>query len=62
VILTALKRYGAILADNGSNFYFTGETNTNWDDNDLDQIKTVPASAFEVVHTGPVITSSLRRL
>jgi hypothetical protein len=62
VILTALKRYGAILADNGSNFYFTGETNTNWDDNDLDQIKTVPASAFEVVHTGPVITSSLRLL
>jgi hypothetical protein len=63
VILTALKRYGAILADNGSNFYFTGETNTNWDDNDLDQIKTVPASAFEVVHTGPIITSSsLRRL
>jgi hypothetical protein len=56
VLLTALKRYGMILADNGSNFYISGETNGNWDDNDLDQIKTVPASAFEVVETGPVIT------
>ncbi|HEY0799146.1 MAG TPA: hypothetical protein VGD50_08345, partial [Candidatus Baltobacteraceae bacterium] len=49
VILTALKRYGMLLADNGSNFYITGETNTSWDDNDLNAIKTVPASAFEVV-------------
>lgn len=56
VLLTALKKYGMLLADNGSDFYITGETNTNWDDNDLDQIKTVPASAFEVVTTGPVIT------
>jgi hypothetical protein len=56
VILTALKRYGMIVADNGSNFYITGETNTSWNDDDLDQIKTVPASAFEVVETGPVIT------
>jgi hypothetical protein len=55
VVLTALKKYGMMLADNGSNFYITGETNTNWDDNDLDQIKTVPASAFEVVQTGAVI-------
>jgi hypothetical protein len=63
VILTALKRYGMMVADNGSNFYITGETNTNWNDDDLDQIKTVPASAFEVVETGPVITgySSSRR-
>jgi hypothetical protein len=55
VILTALKKYGAILADNGSDFYFTGETNTSWNDNDLNQIKAVPASAFEVVHTGTII-------
>jgi len=56
VILTALARYGAILADNGSDFYFSGEPNPNWNDDDLDQLKTVPASAFEVVHTGPIIT------
>jgi len=55
VVLTALKRYGMLLADNGSAFYITGETNVNWDDNDLDQMKTVPASAFEVVTTGPIL-------
>jgi len=55
-ILTAMKKYGMILADNGSSWYFTGETNTSWDDDDLDQIKSVPASAFEVVSTGTVIT------
>jgi len=55
VVLTALKRYGMILADNGSPFYITGETNTGWDDNDLDQMKTVPGSAFEVVTTGAVL-------
>jgi hypothetical protein len=43
------------VADNGSDWYITGETNTSWDDNDLDQLKTVPASAFEVVQTGPIL-------
>ena len=55
VVLTALKRYGMIVADNGSDWYISGETNPNWDDNDLDQLKTVPASAFEVVQTGTII-------
>jgi hypothetical protein len=55
VVLVALKKYGMIVADNGSDWYITGETNTNWNDTDLDQIKTVPASAFEVVQTGPII-------
>jgi hypothetical protein len=56
IILTAMKKYGLILADNGSNFYFQGSTDTRWNDNDLNQLKSVPASAFEVVNTGPVIT------
>lgn len=56
VIARAMKTYGMILADNGSDWYFTGETNTSWDDNNLDQLKSLPASAFEVVQTGPVIT------
>jgi len=55
VVLTALKKYGMFVADNGSDWFITGETNTSWDDNDLDQLKTVPASAFEVVQTGPII-------
>jgi hypothetical protein len=43
------------VADNGSDWYITGETNTAWNDNDLDQIKTVPASQFEVVELGPIL-------
>jgi hypothetical protein len=56
VILTALKTYGMFVADNGSDWFITGETNTAWDDEDLDQLKTVPGSAFEVVQLGPLHT------
>ena len=55
VVLTALKKYGMFVADNGSDWYITGETNTAWNDSDLDQIKTVPASQFEVVKLGPIL-------
>ncbi|MBV8222222.1 MAG: hypothetical protein JO293_02585 [Candidatus Eremiobacteraeota bacterium] len=55
VILTALKKYGMIVADNGSDWYISGSTDTRWDDTDLDQLNTVPASAFEVVQTGSII-------
>ncbi len=55
-VLTALKRYGALLADNGSDFYISGASDARWNDTDLNQLKNVPASAFEVVDTGPVIT------
>ncbi len=48
-ILGAMQRYGMLLADNGSNWYVSGATDSRWDDDDLNQIKTVPASAFEVV-------------
>ncbi len=54
VILTALKKYGMILADNGSDWYISGATDLRWDDEDLNQLKTVPGSVFEVVQTGPI--------
>jgi hypothetical protein len=54
VVLDALKRYGMIVADNGSNWYITGAADPRWNDEDLAQLKTVPGSAFEVVDTGPV--------
>ena len=54
VILQALKRYGMLVADNGSNWYISGATDTAWNDDDLGQLKTVPGSAFEVVDTGPI--------
>lgn len=55
VILTALKKYGMFVADNGSSWYISGSTDTRWDDDDLHQLTTVPGSAFEVVQTGEII-------
>jgi hypothetical protein len=52
VVLDALKKYGMIVADNGSNWFISGAQDTRWNDTDLDQLKTVPGSAFEVVNTG----------
>jgi len=49
VILRAMKRYGLLLADNGTNWYFQGTEDSRWTDQLLDQLKTVPASAFEAV-------------
>ena len=54
VILTAMKKHGLLLADNGSDWFVSGETNTAWEDADLEQLKTVPGSAFEVVQSGPI--------
>jgi len=49
VILSAMKQYGLILADNGSNWFFQGTTDSGWTDGILDQLKAVPASAFEAI-------------
>ena len=40
-----------IVADNGSNWFITGASDTRWDDDDLNVLKTVPGSAFTVVDT-----------
>ena len=56
VILEALRRYGMIVADQGSRWYITGAADPRWDDDDLNQLKGVPSSAFEVVQLGTVIT------
>jgi len=55
VILSALKRYGMFVADNGSDWFISGESNRAWEDDDLDQLKTVPGSAFEVVRLGALL-------
>jgi hypothetical protein len=49
VILLAMKKYGLVLADNGSNWYFGGTMDKRWTDAILDQLKRVPASAFQAV-------------
>jgi hypothetical protein len=55
VILEALKRYGLIVADNGSPWFITGAPNPHWNDENLEQIKQVPGSEFEAVETGPIL-------
>jgi hypothetical protein len=54
IVLRALKRYGLIVADNGSSWYITGAPDPRWNDADLEQIKSVPGSAFEAVQSGPI--------
>jgi hypothetical protein len=49
VVLRAMKKYGLILADNGSNFFFQGQSSASWTDDEIEPLKEVPASAFEVV-------------
>lgn len=55
VILEALKRYGMIVADNGSSWFISGARDPRWDDEDLHQIKQIPASAFEVLAPAQIV-------
>ena len=49
VVIRAMKTYGLILADNGSNWYFQGTTDPRWTYTMVDQLKQIPASAFQAV-------------
>ena len=49
VILVALKRYGMILADNGSPWFLSGAPHDGWDNDDLAQLRTLTGSDFEAV-------------
>jgi hypothetical protein len=51
VILLALKRYGMLLADNGSPWYVTGAPNAGWNDDQLHDLNQLHGSDFEVVDT-----------
>jgi hypothetical protein len=58
VILTAMKKYGLIMADNGSSMYISGTPDSRWDNDDLHNLGQVPASAFEVIQINPVYTQN----
>ena len=58
VILTALKHYGLILADNGSAMYISGAPDSRWNNDDLSNLKSLSAADFEVVQMGAVYTPS----
>ncbi len=49
IVLQALKEYGMILADNGSDWYLSGAPHPKWSNDQLHTLHRVPGSAFEVV-------------
>jgi hypothetical protein len=51
IVLNALKRYGMIVADNGSNWFISGAPSSGWNNDDLHQLGAVHGSDFEVVDT-----------
>jgi hypothetical protein len=50
VVIQAMKNYGLILADNGSNWYFQGTTDRRWTYTMVDQLKAIPAREFQAVN------------
>jgi hypothetical protein len=58
VILTAFKKYGMIMADNGSSMYLGGTPDDRWDNDDLHNLSQIQASDFEVVQMNPIYTAA----
>jgi hypothetical protein len=56
VILRAMKKYGMIVADNGSNWFISGAPDSRWSDNELNSLKPIKGSNFEVVQMGTIVT------
>jgi hypothetical protein len=56
VILTALKQYGMIMADNGSSMYITGTPDSRWNNDHLGDLHAVTASDFDVLLISPLYT------
>ena len=56
VILTAMKKYGMILADNGSAIFISGVPDDRWNNTNLNLLKSITASNFEVVQMGTIYT------
>jgi hypothetical protein len=58
VILNALKKYGMIMADNGSSMYISGAPDDRWNNDDLHNLGNVTATDFEVVQMSPIYTAA----
>ena len=52
VICAALKKYGMIVADNGSSWYISGAPDSRWSDNNLHTMGSLHGSDFEVITLG----------
>ena len=53
IILNAMKKYGLVLADNGSKLFFQGTEDSRWNDSDLAKLSNVLSASFEVVQMPP---------
>ncbi len=58
VILRAMARHGLVVADNGSDWYFQGTSDSRWPNDLIDELKRVPASQFEAVDVTPLQVKS----
>jgi hypothetical protein len=57
-ILRALKKYGMMIADNGSAWYISGAPDSRWDDSDLHNLSQVTGAAFEVIDVSSLMVSA----
>jgi hypothetical protein len=55
VILTALKKYGMILADNGTDLFMSGTHHKHWNSEEMATLKRVQAADLEAIYTGDII-------
>jgi hypothetical protein len=55
VIAAAMKQFGVIVADNGSNWAISGTSDRRWPDDNLEQLKSIPGSAFQAVQSAAAI-------
>jgi hypothetical protein len=58
IILTALKRYGMIVADNGSSWYISGAPDNRWNNDDLHVLGNIPGSDFEAVDESSLLVNA----
>jgi hypothetical protein len=58
VILNAMKKYGLIMADNGSSMYISGAPDSRWNNSDLHLLGGVTTSDFDVIQMTPFYTNS----
>ena len=54
IILRALKKYGMIVADNGSDWFISGAPDSRWNDDDLQELHRLRGRDFEVVYSGEI--------
>ena len=56
VILTALQRYGMIVADNGSDWFLSGAPDPRWNDEEIQTMKLIKGHDFEVVKMEGIVS------